>query len=566
MTPNEELCVSLLGRYDQGKVRRANWESGWNDVAAYVLPRKRDTVRQPSSAAVNGPASAPVRFDTTATNAVRVCAGGLLSSLTPAGELWFRFNPSNPGVSSAVKSWLDDCTHRAAEALTASNFYLSIHECLLDLSAFSLEGLFIEEGLAFQGAERGELLNFVQVPVGTFTIEEDAEQRVDTVFRTFFWSARQCAQKWGEERLSKEMREALASKDPAAQTRQFEIVQAIYPRRTGEFVSGPAIPDKRPVASVYIDVASRHIIENGGFYEMPVAVARLLREDNMIYGTGPADEVMPEVRMVNAMRRSFLLALEQQSNPQWLGPNDGSWRPDNRPGGIIYWDTSDSKNKPERLRDTARLDFIDPAIADSRQIIRQAWFNDMFQMLNRPEVLEQKMTAFQVAEMTQEKLLLFSPMFARITRELLTPALTRVFNVLLRREVFEPVPEDVNLGELSYQIDYVSRIALAIRQAQTGALAQTAQMLGAMAQFDPLAAHVIKWPKAGIMVARNAGVPAEIIRDEDELAAIQQEQQQAQRAAQLAQMAGAANQAAGAVQKLGPDAQRAATDAIGGAS
>ncbi|EIP99338.1 Bacteriophage head to tail connecting protein [Opitutaceae bacterium TAV1] len=559
-SPDSKLCDALLQRYAQGKTTRANWDGAWSDVATFVLPRKRDTVAQPTNGIINGPARSQQRFDVTATDACRTMAAGLLSSLVPAGELWFRYSP-RPGASNAVSKWLDDCTHRAATALTASNFYLAVHECLIDLSGFSIEGMFVEEGLAFEG--KGDLLNFTQVPVGTFVIEEDAEQRVDTFFRTFFWTARQAVQKWGVNALGKEMREAFESKDPARQAQKFELVQAIFPRRPGDYRDGMVAADRRPVASVYIDVLGQHILENGGYYEMPVAVARLLREDNMIYGTGPSDEMMAEIRMLNMMRRDFLLAMELQVNPPWLGPNGNSWRPDNRPGGIIYWDTSNEHNKPERLRDTARLDFIDPAITDSRQIIRSGFFNDMFRLLSNPDVMKRDKTAYEVAQMVQEKLVLFHPMFARITRELLTPVLTRIFNVLLRRGAFLPPPV-VDGEPLDYEINYVSKLALAIKVAQTNSVALMMQMLAGMVQFDPASAHVINWQKAAVGIARNHGVPAEWLRDEDEIAEIVRQQQQAAQMAQAEQAASAANQLAGAAQKLGPKGQDAAVKMLGG--
>lgn len=357
------------------------------------------------------------------------------------------------------------------------------------------------------------------------------------------------------------MLDALNSKTASDRDKRFQIIHAVYPRRDGK--QGPGIGKKRPIASVYVDKQAIHVIEEGGFYEMPIAVARLLRGNNEIYGRGPGDQVMPEIKLVNRMERDLLLSLEQQVNPPWLAPQDSSWRPDNRPGGVFYWDASNPNNKPERLRDTARLDIGDKVLNDKREVIRRAWFVDMFKMLSNPDAMKRDKTAFEVAQLMQEKLVLFHPMFARITQEKLNPVLERVFNILMRAGIFAPPP--MAEGEsLEYEIDYVSKIALAIKAAQNGALAQMMDLIGGMATFDPTVALVINWKKAARGVARNSGLPQEWQNSEEEVAEMMQAQAQANQAAQLEQMASAANQAAGAAQKLGPQAQQAATDAIGG--
>lgn len=167
--------------------------------------------------------------------------------------------------------------------------------------------------------------------------------------------------------------------------------------------------------------------------------------------------------------------------------------------------------------------------------------------------------------MMQEKLVLFHPMFARITQEKLTPMLERVFNVLMRAGLFAPPPASVQAGEpLDYEIDYVSKIALAIKAAQNGALAQMMELVGSMAAFDQSVAMIIDWRKAARGVARNTGLPQEWQRSEEEVAEMLQAQAQAAQQAQMAEMAKTANQGASAVQKLGPEAQRAVVDGLGG--
>ena len=496
-------------------------------------------------------------FDSTAISSAVVMAAGLLSSLTPSGELWFRYS-ARPGANEAEAAWLDDCTHRAAQMLLTSNFYLGLHEAFLDLARFSTAALFVEER-AEQDKLNGDALSFMNVPLGTFVIDESADRVVDTFFRKFKYTARQAEQKWGRERLPQQIREALegGAGREGNHDRQFEFIHAIYPRRDGEWDEGEMVPGKRRrIASVYVSVEGLQVVEEDGYYEMPVAVARLTRSNNEIYGRGPSDQVMPEIRMVNYAERDMLRGVNLLVNPPWLLDADFEGKVDNRPGGVTFWNSSASEPKQMQLQN--RVDIGEDWVQRKRDVIRQAFFVDMFQMLSNPDAMRREKTAYEVEQMVQERLVLFSPMFARIVRELLNPVLERVFNVMLRGRLFAEPPQGIS----GYEIDYVSKIALAIKAAQNGALMQMMQVLGTMAQFEPTVAYIVDWRKAARGVARNMGLPSAWQRSDREVEALLEEQAAQSQAASMGPMAEAMDKAAGAVQKLGPRAQEAVNSAL----
>lgn len=549
------LAKSLIARYDRLYGAQSNFRMLWEDASKYVAPSYGGIITQQSP----GEQQTIDIYDSTAVDSAMVMAAGLMSSLVPSGELWFRYTPK-PGAPEELAAWLDDCTHRAAQALHASNFYLGIHEDFLDLARFSTSAMFVEEK-SEREKDQGRVLSFSNVPVGTFVIDESADGIVDTVIRKFKYSARQAAQKWGVENLPKRIQDLMASGREADQDTQFEFLHAIYPRREGEFSEGIASAERRPVASVYIEIAGCHVVEEGGYYEMPIAVSRLIRGNNEVYGRGPSDQVMPEIKLVNKMEKTLLLAMERMVSPPWLMPEDSAYRPDNRPGGITFWDTSNPNNKPEQLIMQNRVDIGEDKIERKRDVIRRAFFVDMFQMLSNPDAMRRQKTAFEVEQLVQERLVLFSPMFARIVQEKLNPVLQRVFNAMLRSSAFAPPPE-VNGVEMEYEIDYVSKIALAIKAAQNGALVTMMQIVGQMAQFDPNVAHIINWPKAARGVARNTGLPVDWQRSESEVEEILEAQAEAQQMAEMEQAVGTADKLAGAAQKLGPGAQQGVLEAL----
>lgn len=534
----------IISRNDALKAERSNFALLWDDAAKFIVPRKGNILTKKSP----GEDQATELFDSTAEEAANIYAAGLLSSLTPAGEAWLRVEPVDPKASEVVRDFLSRASERMQEKLLASNFYLSIHEAFLDSGVFATTCMFVGES-----KKRG--INFVNIPVGTFCVCEDNDGYVDTVYREWQWTARQAEQEWGREAINRESKLGKAIQE-GRENDKFTFIHAVFPRRIFE----PGIQldaTKREFASFYVCVEDSTIIKEDGYYEFPYAVLRTLRSNNEVYGRGPGLQAMPEIKLVNRMECDILVALEKMVNPPWLMPDDAANRPDDRPRGVTFYDASRPENKPEQLQLTNRVDIGESKTAEKRERIRRAFFTDMFQLLTSLQEQKREKTAFEVSEMLQEKLVLFSPIFARVVQEKLNPIVHRVFNIMMRNGDFGAIPEGVD--GVDYQVTYVSKIALAIKAARNSALGQTMNMLGAMTVFDPSVKHIIDWHKAARAVAQNVALPMDWQRTEREVEQIIQGEIEAAQAAQQAQIAKDLTQSA---RNLGPEAQAQATQAL----
>lgn len=545
---NPTLAAYIIQRRGAQKAAQSNWLTTWQECADYIRQRKGNiqTVISPGSSQFTQ------IFDTTAGDSADVFAAGVLSQLTPAGELWARLS-AKPDADQAERDWWDECSQRMMRVIHSSNFYLAWHEDLDDAGVFGNSDMFVEES-------DKSVINCVNVPVGSYSIEEDAEGQVDTVFREWEWTARQCEQKWGREALSKVMIEALDGKDAATCNRKFKIIHGVYPRKKSEIREGEVIGKLRPIASVYVDEMGQHVLDENGYYEMPHCAGRLMRSNGELYGRGPGPDKMVNIKLVNRMVLDLLLALEKQVKPGWIMPDDNAQRPDNRPNGVTYWDASNPNNKPEQVKNEGRVDFADAAIEKQQAVIRKGFFVDMFQMLSNVDQMKREKTAFEVSQLVQEKLLLFSPLFARITQEKLNTFIHRVFGICMRKGLFTPPPESVVAkGFLDFEVEYVSKIAMAIRAAEDNSLMVMMQLVSEIAQFDPSVVHVFKWRDAVRRSASNKGFPTSLIRSEEEvdeiMAGIAQQAAAAQAPEAMEKMAGAA-------QKLGPGGQQRMLEAI----
>lgn len=539
------------------KTDRIMFDNLWQQIANYAIPRKGNILTK------NTPGQLQTLniYDTTANDAGGIFASGCVTHICPAGDKWIRLEAKGKEASPAVKQWYDRCTDKLTDIIYDSNFYEAIHEDFNDAGHFCTSMLLVDE-------DKEQLVNYVAIPVGTFAIQENCRGQVDTVGREWQWSARQAEQKWGRSKLGKQQTDALTSNEPTAQDRLFTYVHFVEPRTDNGYEGGPAAPMLRPWRSIYICEEDQQVIEEGGYYTWPYPTSRLLRSNNEVYGRGPGTDKLPDIKMVNAMMRDYLIAVEKGVKPGWLMGDEQSADPDNRPNGITYWDTSNIAGKPEVIITKADLQAAEMMIEKVQRKIEKGYYVDLFQMLMTLQEQKREKTAYEVQQMVAEQLTLFSPLFGRMTREKLNPTIERTFDIACRASAADwargqdgimPLPPQEIRQNAGYNIVYVSKIALAIKSAENQSFATMMTLVEQAAALDPSVVDVIDVQGAVRRTARNVGFPALLIRTERDVAKRGAARQQAQAAATGPQQAEAAT---AAVKNLGPEMQTQAARKI----
>lgn len=532
----DDLATNILQRHYELVGQRSTWETLWEDIARYVMPRKAGLFTKDSQPSVE---DETYLFDATAVRANMVLANGQLSWMTPMESRWFSLEPPTAMESEdAIKQWFKRCTEVVHGELARSNFYTEIHELYLDRGAFGTAAIMVEQG-------RTHALNFTKLDIGSFAVSEDEEGYVDTISREYEMTARQAALKFGPDALSDPMKADLAN---TKSYRKFTIVHMIYPRGPGEVSYGKKDGPNKPFASVYVDKASKHVLLSSGFDEQPFFVTRYLKWKNSeCYGYSPSWTALPEARQLNFLEKQLDSLAELSAFPRVLIPAGFDQDIDLRAAGITYFDPNNPNALPREWGTTGRYDIGMNRAEQRRNAINEAFHVDLFKMFAQ---LEKQMTAREVMERSSEKLIQFSPTFARMTTELFNPLLRRVFAILARQGKFPPPPQQlVMIGAIPEpEINYNSRIALAIRQLENSAFIRTSEMLLPYAQIKPEMLDNYDFDEISRDMARNDGLPARWLMDEEMVA--QQRAQRAQ-AAQQAMQAEQLEQAASALGKAG---------------
>jgi hypothetical protein len=174
--------------------KRSNWESHWQEVADYMLPRKAEITKQRAA----GDKRNISIFDATPIHALELLAASLHGMLTSSANRWFslRFKETELNDSDEAKEWLEDATQRMYDVIAKSNFQQEIFECYHDLIAFGTACLMIEE-------DDEDTLNFSARHIKEIYIQENKKGYVDTIYRKFKMPAQAVLDKFGMEKCLK---------------------------------------------------------------------------------------------------------------------------------------------------------------------------------------------------------------------------------------------------------------------------------------------------------------------------------------------------------------------------
>ena len=510
-----DLTKGLLSRYEKLEGQRQNWETHWQEVADYMQPRKADVTKQRA----RGDKRMEQVFDSSPIQAIELLAASLHGMLTNPSTPWFtlRFKDEDIDNEEEAKIWLESATDAMYTAFNRSNFQQEIFELYHDLITFGTAAMFIEE-------DDDDLIKFSTRHINEVFIAENDKGRIDTIFRKFKISARAAVQKFGNT-VSLDI-QSIFKKDPY---QEVEILHAVYPRV--DFNPKKKDKENMPFESVYLEYKNANELSISGFKEFPFVVPRYLKASNEIYGRSPAMTALPDVKMLNEMSKTTIKAAQKQVDPPLLVPDDGFLLPVRTvPGGLNFY-RSGTRDRIEPLNIGANNPLGLNMEEQRRDAIRAVFYVNQLMMQQGPQ-----MTATEVIQRNEEKMRLLGPVLGRLQSELLSPLITRVFNILLRNGLFMQSPDILQQQEL--KIEFVSPMALAQRGQELQSLMRGLEIFGSLAQTMPVMDYI---DENGLVknIIDILGLPAKVIKSDAEVEQIRTEraEQEAQQMEMQQQMA-----------------------------
>ena len=539
MPDRKELHDSILRRWTQLKTERAPYVDQWLEISRYITPASGRFLTQDSPTNLSRSRWNRI-YNNTATRAANILAAGLMSGMTDPASQWFALTTGDPKLDSspAVKQYVDDVQRIMEMAFTRTNTYQALHHGWREVGTMGVMAIVILED---------PVNGFYCVPLvaGEYAIGVNFRGEPDTLYRRFSMTAGQLVSKYGRKVVG---RNVLMCYDQKEFDKRFRVIHAIEPR----FDRDPTKIDNRnmPWRSVVMLLDGNDegdgILEESGYHELPAVVGRWGASGSDIYSEeAPGMVALGDVKQLQHQELQKGNAIDFQVDPPKILPTSAKDKEvDFLPGGISYVDMPNSAHQVQSAFNVGlNLQHLTADMAEVMQRINQAFNVDLFLMLSGST---KNMTATEVAERHEEKLMMLGPVLSRLNHEVLRPLIERCFNILQRAGQIPPAPPELVGQQLN--IEYTSMLARSQRAIRANGLTQFLGMVGQIAQFKPEVLTKINPFQAVNEYADYYSVaPSVVVPDEEAQAAIQAQQQAAQQQAQAEQM----QQGADALSKLG---------------
>lgn len=512
MTPEE-----IIRRLDKLKSERATYESFWENVAHYCLPRKAYILHKRTP----GEKYPYDIYDSTAMQSNLVLAAGLHSYLTNPNSRWFslRIRDEEINENAEVKAWLADTEERMYVILNGSNFNQQIHELYLDLGVFGVACMYEEE-------DPISTVRFYARDIGEIFICENEKEKIDTVYRKFTMTARQAFDKWGEA-AGEVVKNFLEKKEYDKTVEFIHVVSPRYERDVAKADSG-----NMEFQSIYIEVSKKHLVSESGYQDFPYFTPRFNKNSGEVWGSSPAMVSYADIKMVNEMVKVLIRAAQKVVDPPLVLPHDGYLLPIKYgPGALNFRLKGTADDKIEPLITNVNLPIGLEIINDYRNTIRKNYFVDLFLLLADPA--RKDMTATEVMQRVEEKMLILAPVLGRLMNEFLDPLIHRTFNIMWRQGKFLPPPP--TLQGLPYEIEYISPLARAQKLDQMKSINSFLTLVSQIAVVQPDVIDNVNSDNVVADIQQLYGVNPKYVRDKEEVKQIREARTQAmQQQAQLA--------------------------------
>lgn len=476
----KQQIQKYLARYNALKQARAPWLRTWKQLSTYLAPTRGFFEGDlPNS---GRPIDHKILLDSSASLAVGVLGAGMMSGLTSPARRWFNvtLRPSFLTQLPHVSSWLSQVQKTIESALAKSNLYCVLQSMYEELAVFGTAAFLVE-------ADEHDGIYCRPFTVGEYVLDTDDAGRVNTFGRECFMTAQELAANFGVDTLPPAILQEL--KQPHQPTLH-KVFHLIMPNAKQDI----SYSDNTHFAfsSLYF-MEDGTLLREGGYHEFPVICARWETKNTAdSYGRGPGWKCLGDVKMLQKMQKAKLVALDKNTNPPVMVSASVQGEVNLLPGGITRCNSlTDSAIKPA-YQVPVDLQALEQAIEQVRQVIRSHFFADVFMMLSAQDIPQ--MTAAEVAERRQEKMLLLGPVLQRLKTELLDPLIERTYYILLRQGSIPPAPDYLN--GLEMQVEYISTIAQAQRASMLEPLAQGLQLVTQLMQLNPQVAQQINYPHA----------------------------------------------------------------------
>jgi hypothetical protein len=500
MTQLNQQLVNLKNEYNTFKAHHT-------ELSEYVLPRLGRWLVSDTNK--GGKKNGKI-YDNTGKIALGILSSGLMSGLTSPARPWFNLQHPDPDMQErqGVKIWSDAVRRRMNTVYARSNLYNSLPRSYSEMILFG-------QGPMGVFADDRDVIHTQSYTAGEYYIANDRRGIVDTFAREYRMTVIQVVSTFGLENCSTTVRDLY---DRGSYNDWVDLCHVVEPNVGRDSTKLDA--QNKPFRSIYWEKSSKEkVLEFTGFDEFPILCPRWDVNSGDVYASScPAMDALGDIKQLQMHEKRGTEAIDKNVRPPMVAdPTMRNQFKTQTAGGVTY--STFINGKPgyqEAYRANISIADLEGKSAQIRERIKKAFYVDLFLAMTTSD--RRQITAREVEERHEEKLLMLGPVLERLNKELLDPLINRTFNIMWRRGLIPQPPPELEGVEL--KIEYVSVLHQAQRSVGVSAIDRLMGFASNVVQFNPPSRHKIDFDQTIDEYARMLGTSPSLIRSDEEAKAL----------------------------------------------
>ena len=523
--------------------QRGAFEPEWKKLAQYILPKRARYYNESDDGESSDDYSDIM--NNTATYSATTLKNGMMAGITSPYFPWFRLTTRNQDHSESedVKIWLEDVRQRMFSVFEKSNLYDTLPIIYGDLGVFGTGVMIMEECL-------DNVVHFQDLEVCSYYIANDSKYQTRVFYRDFTLTVRQVVEKFGDKGsqgnydLSKFSYNVQRLWKEGRYEESVSICHFVVPNTKGRRNDAISSAHKKYVSLYYERGATNNsehysikstpsdikdYLSIKGFDYFPVLAPKWEKRSRSSYGTDcPGMKCIGDIKQLQAMEYDLAEAAELGVRPPMVASKDlENQYTSIQPGDVVHTD-GQFREAFQAPRNTGDLHTIKLEIQER---IKKAFQENLFLQFTDSD--RRQITATEVIEKKQEKLLILGPVLQNLRTDLLDPLIEGTFNMMMVQGLIPEPPEGVK-GSL--KVEYSSIMTKAQKRVGVDSVELFLQFMANLTEYNPYIIENVNMDQLVSVYGEMISIPPGILRDEDEIEEIREgrmRQEQAQRQSEM---------------------------------
>lgn len=514
------------------KNERDQWMPTYEQCADYVLPyiglRYENETSTNAARRPKRSRRMPVIINNKHVIAARTLINGLAGGLTSPSRPWIKLGvPKGSGnVDDEGKRWLWGASQSVMWLAQVTNYYGATKLQYRDLVVYG-------PSLKIIDRHPEKLANCVHAPMGSYCLMLGEDDKVNGFMREKMWRVGQMVERFGLERVSKQVKRDYDSGD---YEKEHQVMHVCEPNRL--YRKGKLGAAGFKIASVFYETRcgeeEQQLLSVKGYDTQPFSAPRWDYLSGDTYGPGATMDTLGDIKALQTLEFRKAQAIDKQVTPPTQSPATlQGKRVSHMPGGNTI--VAEVQGKITSLYDVRPdMQALHLEIREHEMRIEQGYYSDVLRTAT--DLTRQNVKAAEIDQRTVEQMMLFAPVLENLFTDMLDVDVKRLMYIGMEIGLIPPMPK--SLRERQFTVEYTSILAQAQKAAAVGSIERTFSFAGSLLAAYPEAKDKLDVDAAIEEYADALGAPSTILVPERGVAELRQmRQQQAQQQAAMQQTA-----------------------------